>query len=122
MGYKLFLDDERQPKRGEWVIVRNYLEFIKCIEENGLPELVSFDHDLGDTVLHKVTDENGTDYEAKEFNPPLQKTGFHCAKWLCEYCMDKNLPLPETNVHSANSVGAENIQSYLDSFRKTFKQ
>ena len=121
MGYKLYLDDERFPKKGEWVIVRNYLQFVDCITNNGLPIQVSFDHDLGDTVLHKVTDENGTNYDAVEFNPPLQKTGYHCAKWLCEYCMEHDLELPEYNVHSANTVGKENIESYLKSFKKHFK-
>lgn len=59
MSYNLFLDDIRNPSdcihymytpiytSVDWVIVRNYNEFVKTIEEKGLPEIVSFDHDLG---------------------------------------------------------------------------
>jgi hypothetical protein len=47
-----------------------------------------------------------------------EKTGYHCAKWLVEYCLDKNLKLPDFQVHSMNPVGKANIQSYLDNFRR----
>lgn len=139
MNYNLFLDDEREPwmagnyvypvelrsqyRLEEWVIARNYLEFVQCIERNGLPTKISFDHDLGDTVLHKATNEDGvTDYDAIEFTPPLQKTGYHCVKWLCDYCLEYNLKLPQTYVHSANPVGAENMKKYLENFKKHFEQ
>ena len=54
--YYLFLDDERYPKQVtwvnlplvDWVIVRNYNEFVKKIEEDGMPVFISFDHDLAD--------------------------------------------------------------------------
>lgn len=59
MKYNLYLDDFRDPRDSgyylnnpiyetlEWVVVRNYDEFVKCVEENGVPEVISFDHDLG---------------------------------------------------------------------------
>ena len=58
MSYNLFLDDFREPEDAfnhtnnqlyliGWVIVRNYDEFVKTIEERGIPEILSFDHDLG---------------------------------------------------------------------------
>lgn len=56
---KLFLDDLRLPSHvwrdtidpdyeddRSWVIVRSYSAFVSWIMENGLPNLVSFDHDL----------------------------------------------------------------------------
>jgi hypothetical protein len=62
------------------------------------------------------------------YNPPLgpdttefsydnfkEKTGYDCAKWLCNYCIDNGIPLPEYYVHSMNPVGRENIKFYLDS-------
>jgi hypothetical protein len=98
--YKLYLDDERFPKSEGWVIVRNYLQFINYITENGLPDMVSFDHDLGNAI---------------------DRTGYDCAKWLCEYCMENDLALPEFNIHSGNPVGRDNIESYLESFKKHFK-
>lgn len=59
MNYNLFLDDFRMPSDAfnykpnpmynneSWVIVRNYDQFIECITKNGIPEIISFDHDLG---------------------------------------------------------------------------
>jgi hypothetical protein len=57
----LFLDDIRQPKDAcylvtnpriywdeEWVVVKNYKQFCDWIKRNGLPNIVSFDHDLAD--------------------------------------------------------------------------
>jgi len=56
----LFLDDIRDPKdaytytkkevfqREDWHIVRNYQAFADRILEKGLPEMISFDHDLAD--------------------------------------------------------------------------
>jgi hypothetical protein len=95
---KLYLDDIRIPKTKGWDIVRSYDEFVKWIEKNGLPDEVSFDHDLG---------EEGT------------KTGYDAAKWLVQYCYSNTLPfLPEFNVHSANPVGKANIESYLSNVKK----
>jgi hypothetical protein len=126
MIYKLFLDDLRDPRtiypttsNSEWTVVRNYGEFVKVIEANGLPFLVSFDHDLAEEH-----------YRPSMFNPDghysrysvdgtfKEKTGMECAKWLVEYCMNKNLDLPQYNVHSANPVGSANIASYLLSYTK----
>ena len=96
---KLYLDDIRNPKTEGWDIVRNYDEFVNWIEKNGVPNEISFDHDLGESD---------------------EKTGYDCAKWLCEYCWIIGLPLPEFNVHSANVVGKENIEGILKNFEKKF--
>ena len=94
---KLYLDDIRIPKNKGWVIVRSYNEFVDWIEKNGLPSEISFDHDLG---------EDNT------------KTGYDAAKWLGQYCWDNGLPIPNWNVHSANPVGKENIEGYLNNIKK----
>ena len=111
----LFLDDLRMPTdclsymqnrtphykvyNDEWVIVRNYSDFIFWIRENGLPDLISFDHDLG---------------EEDEGHP----SGMECAKWLVNYCMDNQVKLPGWLVHSANPCGYENIKGLLTSFQE----
>jgi len=95
MSKKLYLDDIRNPTTEGWEIVRSYSDFVKWIETNGTPDLISFDHDLGETD---------------------EKTGYDCAKWLCEYCWDNGLPIPEYNVHSANPVGRDNILHLLKNF------
>lgn len=94
---KLFLDDERVPPELEmdWVIIRTYEGFTRHIETHGLPEFISFDHDLG-----------------------LEKTGYDCAKWLTEYCMDRDIRLPEYYVHSQNPVGRDAIVQLLERFKE----
>lgn len=126
---KLFLDDIRhnydalemlnyEIYKDKWHIVRNYDEFIKYITKNGLPDIISFDHDLADA--HYTPKEYWTDYhKSKEYQDSLvyeEKTGLDCAKWLINYCLDKNLKLPKYLVHSANPVGRDNIFYQLRNF------
>jgi hypothetical protein len=132
---KLFLDDVRQVKDAcyyvsnpkvyweeDWDIVRNYNEFVEYIEKNGLPDLISFDHDLADEHYEDLfSDPNWSksndDIELK-YEEYREKTGLDCAKWLADYCFLNRLPIPEFMVHSANPVGAKNIKSYLENAKK----
>lgn len=120
----LFLDDVREPEhvyeyikqemfiKQKWEIVRNFDEFKKYIETNGLPSFISFDHDLGD--IHY------TDYDkSKEWQAHKEKTGYDCALWLVEYCMDNNLQLPNYYCHSMNPVGKDKIVGLLSSFQNS---
>jgi hypothetical protein len=93
VSYKLWLDDLRPSPDDMWIVIRSYSNFVKCIEERGLPEFISFDHDLGEGP-----------------------TGYDCAKWL----VDKEC-LVEYTVHSANIVGRSNIIGLLDGWKK-FKE
>ncbi|MDQ0066004.1 cyclic-phosphate processing receiver domain-containing protein [Chryseobacterium lathyri] len=68
----------------------------------GLPEMISFDRDLAD--IH---------YLKPDSDEYAEKTGYECAKWLIEYCMDHYLDLPKFYCHSMNPVGKENILSLL---------
>lgn len=98
MTYRLFLDDERYPPEGDWKIARSVEEFILLVEHYGMPNRISFDHDLA-----------GQD-------------GIHAAKWLVEQIMDGRIDFgPEFTytVHSMNPIGAENIRSYMDSFMRS---
>jgi len=132
----LWLDDIRNPflneegkvptdKNGEyyninWVL--NYEQFVKWIELFGLPDAISFDHDLADE--HYTPEYFWDNYEeSKKFQEwrgqnYQEKTGMDCAKWLVDYCMDNEKELPEIFVHSANPVGADNIKGLLDNFTK----
>lgn len=115
---KLLLDDIRTPydvfnytidfeyyQNDEWIIVKNYEEFINYITESGVPELISFDHDL--TYDHYLTEnQSNIDYENMEI-----KTGFHAAKWLKNYCTINNMKLPKIKVHSQNPEGSKNIKN-----------
>lgn len=132
---KLFLDDIRIPKdaiglvpsimnkfywENDWVVVKNYTEFCNYIEKNGLSDFISFDHDLAD--FHY--DLNPGDYDSMSEDDmiikfgSMEKTGFDCAKWLVDWCLENNQKLPDYVVHSANPIGKQNIESYLNNAKK----
>lgn len=125
--YNLFLDDIRIPLDAlkytyntsyimlKWQIVRDYASFIKHIEKNGLPELVSFDHDLADEH-YKIGARSG--FAEFDYDLADENTGYECAKWLCEFCLKTKQKLPKFLIHSMNPVGKKNIQSYLDNYKK----
>ena len=113
----MFLDDVRNPKSDGWEIVRNYEDFVNYINENGLPDEISFDHDLGEDLAKEMV-ENGMKKKKARLLKKEAKSGYDCAKWLCEYCWGNGLPLPSWNVHSANPVGRDNIIAVLQSFEK----
>lgn len=134
--YKLFLDDYRQPidcigymhsrigtqnpiyLEKDWIVVKHYFEFCEYIRENGLPYLISFDHDLADAHYNNKFQEGEIDYNSEDFNKNYFKTGYHCAQWLTEYCQENNKELPEYFVHSMNPVGVINIKNLLNNFKK----
>ena len=119
----LFLDDIRFPSdcfkyskqpmfiEKDWIIVRSYNEFVDWITKNGLPDFISFDHDLSDiTVLSEINDQPGWIYK--------EKTGYDCSLWLIDYCIDNDLKCPNFYSHSMNPIGKEKINSLLSNFSK----
>jgi len=101
MRWSLFLDDIRHPKTrspyGGWVVARSFDEAIVAIVTLGAPSFISFDHDLGEDV----------------------PTGMDLAKWLVENDMDRTINLHNDfsfAVHSANPVGAANIEGLLKQY------
>lgn len=126
--YNLFLDDSRTPTKVTWielppvawVIVRNYNEFVKTIEQQGLPNIISFDHDLANEhykEFFRASDEETGDKRIR-YETLTEKTGYDCAKWLANFCVDKKLPVPLYYLHSLNGIGCANIFSILESARK----
>jgi hypothetical protein len=135
MGYNLFLDDFRVPynensffkldaynligderyKNLDWIIVKNFGEFIKTIEEKGLPELISTDHDLQDFHYYHyskyITFTGKIDYEV------VEGTGYECIKWLIQYIDNNNLKMPEILIHTQNPIGAENIKNLINNYK-----
>lgn len=112
-GWKLFLDDERYPVDGTWIIARSYEDAVWCVESYGFPAMVSFDHDLGMPEDDNPFSERVGIFAADERN------GYDFAKWLCEHAMDRGIRLTGTFdfvVHSQNPVGARNITSYIRRF------
>jgi len=124
MSYNLFLDDVREPNTflqsiKTWVIARDYNAFINIITEKGMPMFISFDHDLA--FEHYPFNDDRQDGTRIPYNEYSEKTGYHCALWLTEHCMNMNFPLPEFQVHSMNPVGKQNINSLLKRFKEIQK-
>jgi len=126
-SYNLFLDDDpnRIPHKlswielplVEWVIVRNYNDFVATILRDGVPKRISFDHDLGDTAYQEFHRANNSD-KTIQYENIEEKTGYHAAKWLANYCVDNKIPIPEYYIHTLNPMGGMNISSILESARK----
>lgn len=102
----LWLDDARNPLTSDWLVfspiphpfqtywVQSYIEFINWIENNGIPDAICFDHDLG-----------------------TEATGYDAAKWLCMYCETTGAKFPLYSIQSANSIGRDNIRSYIENYK-----
>ena len=127
-NYYLFLDDERVPADVTWInlplvnwtIVRTYEEFVNAIQKNGIPAICSFDHDLGESAYREYFRANRFDKKIN-YDRIVEKTGMDCARFLANYCVDKNLPLPVYYLHSMNPMGCDNMRSVLESARKVIE-
>lgn len=100
----IWLDDIREPttlledgtyKKSDIRICRNYSQFVEAIQKDGLPEIICFDHDLGE-----------------------EKTGYDCAKFVVDYCIKNKVRLPQWYIQSANVVGSANINGLLKNYKK----
>jgi len=116
---KLYLDDIRTPNNDDWCVVRNYDEFVAHIKLRGLGvyEVITLDHDLGDTAQREYYNNVSPNYQL-DYNNILEKTGLDCAKWLVAESMNSKIPLPQIYTHSANPIGSANIMGYVNNYLK----
>ena len=102
--------------------VRNFWEFCNYIQKFGLPNFISFDHDLADEHYNDLfSDKNWSSQDSDivlKYDEYSEKTGYECAKWLVDWCLENSKKIPEFVVHSANPVGKKNIESYLNNATK----
>lgn len=99
---KMYLDDIRTPRDNYDVIVRTYNEAIEFVKVNGIPNFISFDHDLG-------CDEIGN----------ILKNGYDFAKWLVDMDIKNIHKFPNDftfNIHSANPIGRNSINAILNNY------
>lgn len=94
---RIWLDDIRDPPDETWSIARSFSDvqhlFLLCAIFGEAPEVMSFDHDLGE-----------------------EKDGYDVIKWIVE--RHPNFYPEVVLVHSANGPGAENIEKYDQWFRR----
>jgi hypothetical protein len=105
----LWLDDIRDPRRSPWISminkvapdaetitwVKNYAAFVEYIETKGLPDLVCFDNDLAEEM-----------------------EGYDCAKYLVNYCVEREIHTPRFICQSSNQPAVENITALINNYNK----
>lgn len=114
---RIYLDDVRTPIDKDWVVVRNYDQFVAQIMYIGLEniELISLDHDLGETAM-KEWQYGVTKNYAINYDNIVEKTGMDCTKWLVNQWLDGQ-PVVDVVIHSANAVGSANMMGYINNYR-----
>ena len=56
-----------------------------------------------------------------DYSNITEKTGYDAAKFLVAESMEKNIPLPQIYVHSANPIGSSNIMGYINNYYRNHK-
>lgn len=132
MKNKIYLDDVRTPIDKDWLLVRNFHEFVNLVNKIGLTNisLISLDHDLGESAMKEYFNNVSKNYQL-DYNNIEEKTGYDAAKWLVNEFYDLNenrlnmsrfdkkqkpIKFPEVVVHSANPIGSANIMGYINNF------
>ena len=121
---RIYLDDVRTPLPNpsthdvpEWTVVRSYEEFVDKINEVGLEniDLISLDHDLGDTAMKEWHTNVYHNYKL-DYDNITEKTGMDCTKWLVEKWLD-GAPVCQVMIHSANAIGSANMMGYINNYK-----
>lgn len=126
----LYLDDLHSPKQKlnrltlkhfkRIVWVTNYPSFVEWIYENGLPDAVSFDHDLHKSQYAPEEHWVGTYRIWRKQNKSTFPTGTDCAKFLVKYCQREDIQLPIWSVHSLNPIGSLELSTVLMNYAEHF--
>ena len=121
MKYRIYLDDVRTPIDRNWTVVRNYDEFVQKINTIGLEniELISLDHDLGDSAMREWHYGVVKNYTIN-YDNITEKTGMDCTKWLVNQWLDGK-PVCKVMVHSANAVGSANMMGYINNYKHLYR-
>ena len=114
---KIYLDDVRSPIDKSWLVARNYDSFVELVNKVGLDniEVISLDHDLGDTAIKEWHNNVYKNYELN-YDNIKEMTGYDAAKWLVSQWMEGK-PVVDVYTHSANAIGSANIMGYINNYR-----
>lgn len=114
---RLYLDDIRTPVDEDWIVVRNYDEFVSQIKLHGLGnfEVISLDHDLGEGAMIEYYTNVKNNYML-DYNNINERTGMDCCRYLVSESMNEKIPLPQIYIHSANPIGAANMMGYINNY------
>jgi hypothetical protein len=114
---RLYLDDIRTPVDEDWIVVRDYDEFVSQIKLHGLGnfEVISLDHDLGEGAMVEYYTNVKNNYML-DYNNINERTGMDCCRYLVAESMNVKIPLPQIYVHSANPIGSANMMGYINNY------
>ena len=119
----IYLDDIRipieHPENKIWEIIRSYEDFVEVVELVGLDniDIISLDHDLDPSATKHFLDEVLLTYQI-DYSKIEEKTGLDVAKWLIMHSIETGKKLPLCYVHSANPIGAANIEGHINLYLK----
>jgi len=114
---RLYLDDIRTPVDDDWIVVRNYDEFVAQLKLNGLGnfEVISLDHDLGEGAMVEYYTNVKNNYML-DYNNIEERTGMDCCRYLVSESMNEKITLPQVYIHSANPIGSANMMGYINNY------
>ena len=123
MKQRIYLDDIRTPVDKDWIVSRDYNQFVAAIQFYGLEniETISLDHDLGDSAMVEYYSNVQPNYSL-DYGNITEKTGLDCCKFLVVESLTTGIPLPQIYVHSANPIGAANMMGYINNYHKNRNQ
>ena len=97
MSWKLFLDDNRDPKTKDFTLARSYKSAVNLVIKRGCPIFVAFDWDLGE-------DESGLDFA----NWLISKDKAECGKYFPEEF--------SFECHSSDAEGKASIEKVMSEY------
>jgi hypothetical protein len=118
---RVYLDDVRTPLQDDWVVVRNYEDFVSKIRFHGLEniEVISLDHDLGDSAMFEYYNNVKDNYQI-DYSNITEKTGYDSSgEYEGEFVKSsKFFILKDESVADIinNSVSKEEAQSKIKTF------
>jgi len=101
----------------DWVVVRNYDEFIRAVEAIGIENigLMSLDHDLGPSAVREWDCNVLKNYRI-DYENITEKTGLDVAKWIVDKWKSGS-PVCRVMIHSSNCIGSANMMGIINNYK-----
>ena len=123
----IYLDDYRTPTEhpynNQWIVVRNYDDFVERVSEIGLDniDIISLDHDLDVSATEHYFNYVKKNYQI-DYSQIKEKTGMDVVKWLVNHSISVGKPIPQCYIHSHNPIGSANMMGYLNLYFKNSRE
>lgn len=107
-----------------WSLVKSYREFVDHVKKHGSPNVVSFDHDLGEAHMQMYHTGIWRDFGLQAYRHPMNNaaTGYDCLGFLLSFCVEKSIQIPTIYIHTMNPWGRENMLALIKEFKKEYPE